>query len=80
MFTPEDLRRAEESGDLNMNTNILDLRPDPVHFVKYLKSLERTDISADIYMRLLDAYRESKADTDANPLRSVHISILRAVD
>ncbi|THH18393.1 hypothetical protein EW146_g2595 [Bondarzewia mesenterica] len=44
LFTPEDLKRAEESGDLNANANILNLRPDPNHFVRFVKSLDRADV------------------------------------
>lgn len=69
MFTPEDLRRAEETGGFDVDTNILNLRPDPVHFVTFLKSLDRSDVVSDLFVRLLEAYRESKVTPDADPMR-----------
>ena len=68
-FTPEDLQRAEEAGDMDPDANILNLRPDPVQFVALLKSLERADIVSQIFVRLLDAYREAKTDEDVDPTR-----------
>ena len=69
MFTPEDLKRAEEAGELDADANLFDLRPDPARFVRYLKSIERSDISSELFVRLLEAYREVKAQTDSDPLR-----------
>lgn len=69
MYTPEALKRAEESGDFDIDANILDLRPDPAQFVRYLKSIERVDMSSELFVKLLAAYRESKTDADADPLR-----------
>ena len=69
MFTPEDLRRAEETGEFDIDANILNLRPDPAHFVTFLKSLDRSDVVSDSFVRLLEAYRESKAAGDADPMR-----------
>lgn len=75
LFTPEDLRRAEQSGEFDVDSNLLDLRPDPVRFVRYLKTIERADISSELFVRLLEAYRENKADPDGDPLRSVCILV-----
>lgn len=69
LFTPDDLKTAEESGALDVDTNFLGLRPDPVHFVAFLKSLERPDVSSEIFVRLLEGYRELKSDDDGDPLR-----------
>ncbi|KAI0939316.1 hypothetical protein AcV5_000773 [Taiwanofungus camphoratus] len=71
LFTPEDLRRAEQSGEFDVDSNLLDLRPDPVRFVRYLKTIERADISSELFVRLLEAYRENKADPDGDPLRTL---------
>ncbi|KAI0702915.1 hypothetical protein BC835DRAFT_1263578 [Cytidiella melzeri] len=71
LFTPNDLQRAEEQGELDVDANILDLRPDPYHFVAFLKSLNRVDIVSDMFVRLLDAYRESKDAKDSDPLRTL---------
>ena len=69
MFTPEDLRNAEESGEFDFDANILNLRPDPAHFVTLLKSLDRSDIASELFVRLLEAYRECKYTADADPMR-----------
>ena len=69
LFTPEDLRRAEENGELDPDANLLDLRPDPAHFIRYIKSLDRVDLSSEFFVRLLEAYREIKAERDGDPMR-----------
>ncbi|OSX60155.1 hypothetical protein POSPLADRAFT_1066562 [Postia placenta MAD-698-R-SB12] len=71
LFTPEDLKRAEEEGELDVDSNLLDLRPDPMRFVRFLKSIERSDISSELFVRLLEAYKEVKAEADADPLRTL---------
>ncbi|KAH9951727.1 hypothetical protein B0H21DRAFT_842799 [Amylocystis lapponica] len=71
LFTPDDLRRAQESGEFDVDSNLLNLRPDPVRFSRYLKSIERTDISSELFVRLLEAYREVKSDPEADPLRTL---------
>jgi hypothetical protein len=69
LFTPEDLKKAEENGEFDANANFLGLRPDPVRFICFLKSLERTDVSSEIFVRLLEAYRMSKVDKDSDAVR-----------
>ncbi|KAI0076623.1 hypothetical protein K474DRAFT_1662644 [Panus rudis PR-1116 ss-1] len=71
LFTPEDLRKAEEAGEFDVNANILQLRPDPVHFVRYLKLLNRSDVSGEIFVNLLEAYRQAKSVSDADPMRTL---------
>ncbi len=69
LFTPEDLKRAEESGEFDVDANILDLRPDPAHFAAFLRSLDRPDMASEIFVRVLAAYRESEVASDADPLK-----------
>jgi hypothetical protein len=69
LFTPEDLKHAEDNEQLNVDANIFDLRPDPNHFVKFLKSLDRGDISSELFVRILEAYRESKTERDSDPMQ-----------
>jgi hypothetical protein len=69
LFTPDDLQRAGESGELDVDSNPLSLRPDPVQFVGFLKSINRPDVAADLFLRLLEKYRELKSETDADPLQ-----------
>lgn len=73
LLTPADLRRSEETGELDFNSNLLNLRPDPVHFVGFLKAVDRTDVSSDLFVKLLEAYREARIDGDTNPMRSVNV-------
>ena len=35
LFTPESLREAEEAGELDIDSNILGLKPDPARLVQY---------------------------------------------
>ena len=69
LFTPDDLKKAEENGALDVDANFLGLRPDPVHFVTFLKSLDRPDAASEIFVRLLEGYRKLKSDHDGDPLR-----------
>ncbi|TFY64009.1 hypothetical protein EVG20_g6094 [Dentipellis fragilis] len=70
-FTPENLKQAEETGAFSADANMLNLRPDPAHFVGYLQSLDRADLASEIFVRLLEAYRESKNSSDVDPLRTL---------
>ncbi|KAJ7179134.1 hypothetical protein C8R46DRAFT_1187560 [Mycena filopes] len=64
LLTPAD-------DDIDLDTNILNLYPDPVHFVRFLKSIQRTDISSDLFVRLLESYRDSKLESDGDPTRTL---------
>lgn len=75
LFTPADLRRAEERGELDFDANLLNLRPDPVHFVRFLKAIDRTDVSSDLFVKLLEDYREARVEGDTNPMRLVNVSL-----
>ena len=68
-FTPDDLNKAEEGGALDVDANFLDLRPDPTHFVDFLVSLDRPDVTSDVFLRLLEGYRDLKANKESDPLR-----------
>lgn len=68
------MRKAEEAGEFDADANILHLRPDPVHFVRYLKSIDRPDVTSDIFVKLLEAYRGSKGTSDSDPMRCVGFS------
>ncbi|THH29131.1 hypothetical protein EUX98_g5057 [Antrodiella citrinella] len=70
-FTPEDLERAEETGEFDLDANLLKLRPDPLQFVKYLKSIDRQDIASEIFVMLLEGYRTLKGDSDGDPMRTL---------
>lgn len=72
LLTPADLRQANEGDEVNIDTNILNLYPDPMHFVRFLKEIDRPDISSDIFVKLLEAYRAHKAREEVDPTRLVH--------
>lgn len=72
LFTPEGLKNAEESGALDIDANFLGLRPDPTHFVGFLKSLDRQEVASIVFVRLLEGYRAMKANSEnsgSDPLR-----------
>ncbi|KAK0461884.1 armadillo-type protein [Desarmillaria tabescens] len=69
MFTPEDLEKAEQAGELDPDANIMDLYPDPRRFVSFLKKLDRRDVSGELFVRLLEAYRDSRAND--GPMRTL---------
>lgn len=69
LFTPESLQQAEEAGELDVDSNILGLKPDPVRFVRFVKGLGRADVSSELFVRLLEGYRELRTQRDAEPLR-----------
>ena len=68
-FTPDDVKKAEESGALDVDANFLGLRPDPTHFVDFLKSLDRPDVASEVLVRLLEGYRDLRADRESDPVR-----------
>ncbi|KAI5893359.1 ARM repeat-containing protein [Schizophyllum commune H4-8] len=68
MLTPVDREKLDE---LDINANILDLYPDPAHFVQFLQSIDRNDIAAELFVRLLEAYRQSKTRSEQDPTRSL---------
>ena len=69
MFTPEALEEAERGGKLDIDSNLLDLRPDPAHFIGFLKIVNRPEVSSSLFVRLLEAYRGVKSDDEGDPLR-----------
>lgn len=71
MLTPEDVKRAAESEDSELDSNFLNLRPDPAIFVKFLLSLQQSDLAVSILIRLLQAYREARSSPSSNPLTFV---------
>ena len=69
IFTPGTLEKAEKGGELGIDSNLLDLRPDPAHFVGFLKVVNRPEVSSLLFVRLLEAYRRVKSDDEGDPLR-----------
>ena len=69
LLTPEDIRRAEETGELDFDFNLLNLRPDPVHFVHFLKSIDRTDVASELFVTLLEKYHGTRTGSNDDPMR-----------
>jgi hypothetical protein len=51
--------------------NILNLYPDPVRFVRFLKDIDRIDISSDLFVKLLEAYHNNKSQDSSDPMQFV---------
>jgi hypothetical protein len=51
--------------------NLFNLYPDPVHFVDLLKRLERGDMASNIFLKLLENYRDMKERTGDGPMKYV---------
>lgn len=66
LLTPEDLKKEEEQD--SFDANLFDLYPDPAHFVRFLKLLDRGDIVSELFIKTLDAYHQSKS-SNSNPIK-----------
>jgi len=64
LYTPEDLTKAEDAGELDLASNMLDLYPDPAHFASIIKGIGQQDITSQFFVRLLEAYRDVRNDED----------------
>lgn len=69
LFTPENLEEAEKAGSLDDDANMMDLYPDPRHFVRFLKAIDRTDITSNLFIKFLETYRDQRLAVNANPIR-----------
>ena len=64
-----DLAKASDSDYANVNANPFGLRPDPSHFSLFLKDLNREDVLSEIFVKLLESYRELSIEEDNDPMR-----------
>ena len=71
LFTPESLKQAEDAGEFDVDSNMLGLKPSPFQLVRFIKDLRRTDVSSELFVKLLEGYRELRKQSDADPLRCV---------
>jgi hypothetical protein len=67
-LTPGDLHQVDKE---DIDLNLLNLRPDPSHLVQFLKSIDRPEISSELFTRVLETYRSLKSKEESDPLRSV---------
>ncbi|KAL4075900.1 hypothetical protein J3A83DRAFT_4370121 [Scleroderma citrinum] len=65
LLMQEDLRRQVESEP----NDAFDLYPNAAHLVQYIKSLDRSDINSELFVRLLEVYYSSKCDAESDPMR-----------
>ncbi|CAK5275656.1 unnamed protein product [Mycena citricolor] len=56
--------------EFDVDTNILELYPDPAHFAGFLKFIQRMEISSELFVRLLENYRRSKSE-NGDPMRTL---------
>lgn len=73
---PQQVPESLDLADPDFDANIFDLYPDPLHFVQLLKDMNRGDVSSDLFIRLLEAYREERSRSDSDSLRYVDINYL----
>ncbi|KAI0723142.1 hypothetical protein C8Q76DRAFT_767130 [Earliella scabrosa] len=71
LFTPESLEQAEEAGELDVDSNILGLKPDPVQLARFIKVMNRADVSSELFVKLLEGYRELRSQPEADPMRTL---------
>jgi hypothetical protein len=65
---PKDRKQVDEEPDLT--ANLFDFYPDPIHFVSFLKTLDRGDVVSELFIKLLEAYRAQRKDgQDQDPLK-----------
>ncbi|EAU84761.2 hypothetical protein CC1G_00280 [Coprinopsis cinerea okayama7 len=68
---PEDAVDGENEPDID--TNLFDFYPDPVHFVSFLKGLDRGDVVSELFIKLLEAYREQRMmGRRQDPMKTLH--------
>ncbi|KAG6821255.1 hypothetical protein H0H93_002365 [Arthromyces matolae] len=68
LLTPQDLKADE---DYDLDSNFLGLYPDPKHFVQLLRDFGRADISSDLFVKLLETYRDRKINDSDDPTRPI---------
>lgn len=66
LLSPNHSRGKEEYNEYH---DAFDFYPNPTHFVRYIKSLDRPDINCELFVRLLEAYRSAKTDRESDSTR-----------
>ncbi|KXN90255.1 hypothetical protein AN958_04046 [Leucoagaricus sp. SymC.cos] len=69
LLTPAQVPDTVDLEDLEFDANIFNLYPDPLHLVKLIKDMDRGDIASALFVRLLEAYRQEKAQSGGDTLR-----------
>jgi hypothetical protein len=63
------LEQAMKNDDMSVNSNLLDLYPDPAHFIELIAKFGRTDIASELFVRLLKEYSTHKSTENEDPTR-----------
>lgn len=61
----------EPETETDIDINLFNLYPDPVHFVDLLKRLDRGDMVSNIFLKLLENYRDMKERPGDGPMKYV---------
>jgi hypothetical protein len=76
LLTPNDINPEGKPED-NFDFNLFNIRPDPFHYVRFLKSFGRSDLASKIFLLLLERYREAKSKPESDPMRFAHFASIR---
>ncbi|KAF8974323.1 hypothetical protein BDZ97DRAFT_1900021 [Flammula alnicola] len=66
-----DLKQIEDDETEDVDANLFNLFPDPVHFVQLLKQFDRGDIASAIFLKLLENYRDMKGRATEDSMMSI---------
>ena len=66
----------QQDADSDVDTNLFNFYPDPAHFVEFLKTIERGDIVSDIFIQILESYRNLKSNANEDSMRCTHSRFL----
>lgn len=69
LMMPDD--RNEEKEEFNLDSNLFNLYPDPAHFVQFLKEADRGDVSSDLFVTLLEKYRDQRLHPSSDPMQTL---------
>jgi len=70
---PQDSKNTTTESDID--ENLFNLYPDPVHFVEMLKLFDRGDIASSIFVKLLEDYRNMKSQSNDESMRCISTSL-----
>ncbi|KAF8165366.1 hypothetical protein B0H34DRAFT_793763 [Crassisporium funariophilum] len=72
ILMPKDMQATEVADHSDVDTNLFDLYPDPVHFVEFLKMIDREDVASELFVKLLENYRDMKTHLKEDALKILH--------
>ena len=69
---PQGSKNTTTESDID--ENLFNLYPDPVHFVEMLKLFDRGDIASSMFVKLLEDYRNMKSQSNDESMRCISTS------